>query len=142
MDIHDYEKRYQAALRGLDKSSVSQRNKELIREYNEALILENLSKPKLLKYIEIMRTVAKRINKDLDKATMEDLKKFVSEIQQSNYSPWTKQTYKVIIRRFYKWFYKSKGYPEIVEWISIRISRTEKKLPSDGDLINEGNIKR
>ncbi|MFH1396622.1 MAG: tyrosine-type recombinase/integrase [archaeon] len=141
MGIHNYEKNYLAALRGLKKAQISERNKELILQMNDALVLENLSKPRLMKYIEIMRSVAKKLDKDLDKATIDDLKKFVSKIQQSDLSPWTKQTYKVIIRRFYKWLKGTSEFPEIVNWINIRMSRSEKKLPSEGDLLTDKEVK-
>lgn len=144
MDIHEYDRKYAAAVKGLQRYGLSERNKELILAYVDDLVLEGLSKPRQMKYIEILRTFAKRLDKDLDKAKADDLKKIVSDIQMSDYSPWTKQMYKVIIRRFYKWFLKTPGkdYPEIVSWISIRMSRSEKKLPSEGDLIVEKDVRK
>jgi len=72
------------------------------------------------------------MKKDFDKVSEDDIKKVVAEIQESNYSPWTKQTYKVIIRRFYKWHLKTPGkdFPDIVSWINIRISKSEMRLPT------------
>ena len=142
MDIHNYEYKHQKRLETIRNSLViSERNKEPILKYHDFLILENLSKPRLVKYLEILKLVAIGIGKDLDKANIDDLKQYVGKIQcNSNYSPWPKQTYKVMIRRFYKWLYQSKSYPEIVEWISIRFSRSERRLPSEGDLLNEKEI--
>jgi hypothetical protein len=120
MCIHNYSKGYQAALRRIERAQISERNKQLILEMNDALVLENLSKPRLIKYIEVLKKIAERLNKDFDKATESDLKKLVSEIQQSDFSPYTKQTYKVLLRRFYKWLYKTKEFPEIVSWITTR----------------------
>ena len=54
-----------------------------------------------MKYVDILKIAARRLDKDLDKATESDLWKLVSEIQQSNLSVWTKQTYKILLRRFY-----------------------------------------
>ena len=146
MDIHNYERRYKSAIKRVEEAKISARNKELILSFVNALILENLSKPRLAKYLEIMKLVAVALKKDLDKATEHDLKVFVSKIQQrSDYSPWTKQVYKVMIRRFYKWQKGVKGknkYPELVDWINIRISRSEKRLPSEGDLLLEEDIQK
>ncbi len=142
MDIHNYEKKYGQCVRRLQKALISEHNKELIFRMNDALVLEGLSKPRLSKYLEVMKLIAVRLGKDLDQATVDDLKKVVSQIQQANYSSWTKQTYKVMIRRFYKWLHGTKGYPEIVSWISIRISRSERKLPSEGDLLTEDDISK
>jgi len=107
------------------------------------LVLEGLSKPRLIKYMGVLTIVAKMIQKDLDTADINDLKKIVTSIQQrGDYSPWTKQMYKVIIRRFYKWIAGTKTYPEIVQWISIRTSRSEMKLPSEGELLTEEDIQK
>ena len=53
MDIHNYEKKYQRCIELIKKANISERNKQLILENNENLILEGLSKPRLCKYIEI-----------------------------------------------------------------------------------------
>ncbi|MBU0459440.1 MAG: tyrosine-type recombinase/integrase [Nanoarchaeota archaeon] len=145
MGIHNYERKYIMAKKNLEKSSISKRNKELILKFVDDLILENLSKPRLIKYFTCLKIIAQALGKDLDKATIADLKKFVSYVQQRNdYSAWTKHSYKVIVRRFYKWFKKTKGkkYPPIVDWIKIGMSRSEKNLPTDGDLINEKDVEK
>jgi len=143
MDFHHYEEKHQAALRRVEKANISVKNKELIFKYHNALILENLSKPRLMKYLETLKMIAQEMNTDLDKATIDDVKKFVAKVQlNSNYSPWTKKTYKIIIRRFYKWLYGTKQFPEIVEWINTKISRSERRLPSEGDLLTENDIQK
>ena len=142
MGIHNYDKMYETTKKRVRKAKTSERNKQLILEMNDFLILENLSKPRLIKYLEVLKTLSERLGKDFEQATEKDLKKLVGDIQQQNYSAWTKQTYKVILRRFYKWLKGTKDYPEIVSWISIRISKSEKKLPSEGDLLNEKDIQK
>ncbi|MFQ5620931.1 MAG: tyrosine-type recombinase/integrase [Candidatus Nanoarchaeia archaeon] len=140
--IHDYDTQYQAEKQRLAKSDISDKNKELIAKFEADLLLEGLSKPRLIRYMSIMRLVAKRLKKDFDKAKIPDLKRVVGAIQSEKYSPHTKEVYKVMIRRFYKWLKGTKHYPEIVEWISIRMSRSEKKLPSEGDLLTEDDIEK
>lgn len=146
MCIHNYEGKLQAKISNLKKSNLSTRNKELILEMGNDLVLDNLSKPRVMKYLEILTIFVKRVNKDLDTVTKEDLKKFVGEIQRNNnYSPWTKQTYKVIVRQFYKWHAGMRGtkkYPEIVDWISIRMNKSEMRLPADGDMITDDEVKK
>lgn len=142
MDIHNYEHKFQAVIRRVEKAPISERNKELILAMKDALVLQNLSKPRLMKYMEVLKMAAQKMGKDFDQATEKDLKKLVAEIQQSNYSPWTKQTYKVLLRRFYKWHYGTKDYPEIVSWITIGMSRSERRLPSEGDLLVENDIEK
>ena len=143
MDIHHYDKRHCRALELLDAAQLSSRNKDLIRSFHDALVLENISKPRLLKYLEILRKVADLLEKDLDGAKEEDLKRVVAHIQQrTDYSVWTKQAYKIIIRRFYKWLCGTKDYPELVNWIRINIPRSQMKLPSEGELLTPTEARR
>ena len=145
MDIHNFEKMYCRAVKSLEQDKISERNKQLIKEFVEAMILENISKPRLIRCMGTLRKVAKELQKDLDQATIKDIKSLVSSIQQSKYSPWTKRTYKCLVRKFYKWQKGVKGrnkYPEIVDWINIGISRSEKKLPSEGDLLTEEDVQK
>ncbi len=81
-------------------------------KFHDDLVLENLSKPRLILYVTKMRLVARSFNKDLDKATKDDLKKYVSSIQQKDISVWTKQVYKVAVKRFYRWLGKEIGENE------------------------------
>ncbi|MBT7496896.1 tyrosine-type recombinase/integrase, partial [Candidatus Woesearchaeota archaeon] len=74
---------------------------------------------------------------------IEDLKRFVGEIQQrEDYSPWTKQLYKVTLRKFYKWMKQTEEYPPEVSWIKINVSKSEKKLPSEGELLTENEVRQ
>lgn len=143
MDIHNYDRMYHSAIQHLQKRNISTKNKQLIMDFHSALILENLSTPRLIRYLQTLPRIAECLDKDLDKVDIHELKLFVSKIQQRNdYSPYTKQVYKILIRRFYKWLYGTKDFPEIVSWISIKISRTEKPSPTEQDLLTENDIKR
>ncbi|MBU0470136.1 MAG: tyrosine-type recombinase/integrase [Nanoarchaeota archaeon] len=141
MGIHNFEKNYANARKRLDESTLSLRNKELILRFLDDLALENMSKVRLTKYCGLMKICALWLNKDLDKATKDDLKSIVSKIQlRDDYSVWTKKGYKVAIRKFYKWFLKADKIPEIVDFITITIRRSEKRLPSEGELLTEEEI--
>ncbi len=143
MDIHNYDKRYQAALRQVQNADIPERNKQLILDFGKDLILEGASKPRLLRYHNVLKIVAQLLGKEFDKAEIADLKGIVATIQQRNdYSPWTKQAYKIIIRRFYKWLAGTKTFPPIVDWITIGVKRSEKPLPSEGDLLSESDIQK
>jgi len=136
MDIHHYDRKYELALTALDKSNLSTRNKTLIQDFHNALILENLSKPRLVKYLRTLTRIATWFETDLDNVTENDLKRSVATIQQrSDYSSWTKRTYKIILRRFFVWLSKERNTPDITTWMNMRISRSEMKLPSEGDLL-------
>ncbi len=68
---------------------------------------------------------------------------FVSCIQRRDYTLWTKQDYKKIIKRFYKWLKgDDKIYPDEVSWINADVKRSELNLPGEGDLLTEDDIKK
>ena len=143
MSIHNYERHYITSKKRLEESAISQRNKDLILGFTNDKVLAGISRPRLMKYMGVLRKVAEMLEKDLDKADIQDIKGVVSIIQQrSDYAAWTKHMYKVIIRTFYKWLAGTKHYPEIVDWISIRTSRSEMKLPSEGELLTEEDIQK
>jgi len=58
MDIHKYEQMYETELRTLKKSGISEKNKELILKFNDELIIEGLSKPRLILYINKLKVLA------------------------------------------------------------------------------------
>jgi hypothetical protein len=66
MCIHNYECKLQAKISKIGESDLSEKNKQLILEMANDLVLDNLSKPRIIKYLEILNTFAKRVNKDLD----------------------------------------------------------------------------
>ncbi len=143
MDIHNYEKRYQQTIQQVKESSISEGNKKFILDFISDMIIEGVSKPRLIKYGNVLKLIAISLQKDFNKAELTDIKQLVSTIQQRNdYSPWTKQSYKIIIRKFYKWLSGTKEYPPIVNWITIRINKTERPLPAEGDLLSEEDIKK
>src|SRR3989338_3016552 len=102
MGIHNYEAEYARAQEQVTESQLSLKNKQLIFSFVNDLLLEGLSLPRLIKYLRLLRLIGIRINKDFDAVSKDDLKQFISSIQQKiTYSPWTIRGYKEIIRRFY-----------------------------------------
>ena len=146
MSLHNFEKMYETSIKNVNNSHISARNKEIILSFGNDLLLENLSKARILKYYYALTMFARNLNKDFDKADINDIKILVANIQQnSKYSPWTKKTYKMMIRRFYKLLKGVKGknkYPEIVDWIPTKIKRSEQRLPSSEDMLNEEDVNK
>ncbi len=64
--------------------------------------------------------------------------------ENAKYSAWTKFDYKRALRTFYKWLHgipwNENKFPELVDWISIKMSKRNHKLPSD--LLTKDDIKR
>jgi integrase/recombinase XerD len=145
IDIHNYAKQAQQALLRVDTCETSQRNKDLIKQFINQGIAEGKSMARICKYTNVLNVVAKWLNKDFDQAGKPDIMALVTKLQMNpEYSPWTKVDYKVIIRLFYKWLKPQddpKEYPPEVKWISIMIKRCERRLPGQGELLTEEDIK-
>jgi len=147
-DFHDYGSKYKAAVKHIEDSNLSNKNKELILKFDEACMLEGLSKPRRLKLIGSLKLLARDfLKKDFDKATIDDLKKVVIKIEnKDDYSVWTKQSYRAIMKKFYKWVkygdeYKTKrDYPKIVNWINTNIKNKDKPRVQASDIITEEEI--
>ena len=143
MGIHNFEKTYFRSRENIKESALSDRNKELILKFVDDLALENISLARLIKYCVSMGIFATWLDKDLDHVTRDELKSLVSKLQlREDYSAWTKKSYKIVIRRFYKWLLKTNKFPEIVDFINITIKRSERKLPSEGELLTEAEVQK
>ncbi|MBI5391592.1 tyrosine-type recombinase/integrase [Candidatus Woesearchaeota archaeon] len=141
MGIHNYEAEYARAQEQVTESQLSLKNKQLIFSFVNDLLLEGLSLPRLIKYLRLLRLIGISINKDFDTVSKDDLKQFISSIQQKiTYSPWTIRGYKEIVRRFYRWMEKTQGYACIIDWISLKVSKSQKKLPSQTELFTEEDV--
>ena len=141
LDPHNYEKRLNSIIKAIEKSDLSDRNKELIFRFRDSCIMDGLSKPRIEKLMEILKSTAFIFDKDFDTINRKDVERFVTLIQQREYSPWTKQSYKIILRKFYKWLKGTEDYPEEVKWVKTSINKNQLKLPTQEGLITEDDLK-
>lgn len=143
IDIHNYSRQVDVALNRLKKErKVNEKNKNLILSFVDYLVTEGISKPRITKYIDMIRYWAILLNKDFDLVKKEDIAKVLTKIQlNENYSVWTKHAYKVMLRRFFQWLKKTgDDYPEEVKWMKSRISKCDQKLPGEGELLSEEEV--
>src|SRR3989338_1112005 len=110
-DIYSYDRRLENLEKAFEKFSKENRN--LILRFKNDLFLQNLSKARVVKCLDTMKCFTNLVEStkeisinNLGKLTKEDLQYLIGIIQQRPYSAWTKQGYKVIIRKFVCW---SKG---------------------------------
>lgn len=142
-DWHGYAERLAAAERAVDKAPISQRNKELIHAFKRQLVVEGLTAARILVYLQKLPRVAKDLGKDFEACTREDLVRFVEGIERRAYSEWTKQGYKVTLKRFWRWLRNSEDeYPPEVKWIKTNIRKDRLALPGEGDLPSLAEIRR
>lgn len=150
IDIHDYEKRFDSAKKNLAKASISETNRNLILKFDRVCSLEGLTTPRRIKIMETLKNLAaKYVMKDFDMVTKDEIKNAVLKLDdKKDYSPWTKQSYKAIMKKFYKWLvfgdnYKDRvDYPEVISWLRVNIKQKDKPRVQASDILSEGEIKR
>ena len=137
IDIHDYQKRYQTTIEYLNKTDISEQNKRQILKFDETLALvDRVSLPRRIRVIGYLINLDKKyLIKDFEQANKDDLKAAIKKIDDNpNYSVWTKQGYRVVIKKFYRWLeYKDEynapdkkmNYPPRVSWINCNIRRED-----------------
>jgi integrase len=123
MDIHHSDERLNAGLAKLHKDPViTEHNKHLISEFIDQLHVEDLSYSRILKYLYILKSVSKLIEKNFDEIIKEDVNKFYKNVKNMKVTrktngttikvpaeEWTKHDYKVLTRRFYRWIQEEKN---------------------------------
>jgi len=136
-DIHNYKRRLEKTLENIQKSETSKENKDAIMKFHDYCITQGLSICKIERYLYDLHRFAKMVP-NLTDASKDNLIKAVVEIEKKEWSIHTKHTFKVMIRKFYKFVdgIEEKGvYPERVKWIKPNASSGRQKLPEE--LINE-----
>jgi len=130
IDIYNRKRNLERAIVRLKNSQLSEENKNLILKFHDECISNGLSADRLVFYIEKLGRMAQLLNKDFTKATKEDIKEIIRSIElNEKYSEWTKYSFKVALKKFYKWVEGVEiGYPEKVSWIKTGIRKNREKL--------------
>jgi site-specific recombinase XerD len=117
-----------------DKTNVfSEKNKKIIGKFANDMLAQSLSIPRILKLLWQLKQIEGILKKPLEKATNEDLKRVVINIEDRDYKDWTKHDYKVTLSKFYKWLYKCEEgeKPEVMKGIKTSMKNGLHRLPSE-----------
>lgn len=149
IDIYDQQRRLRNLIRLYERAPLPARSKALIFEFQKALVLEDLSIARQVKYLTdfkafIMKYLPK---KDLDQLSDGEIRDAVLRMEQDgSYSPWTKHGFKVVIRKFFKWlaygddYLVRKEYPRCVSWITPNIKKKDRPKVKASDLLTEEEV--
>ncbi|MDD5417931.1 MAG: tyrosine-type recombinase/integrase, partial [Candidatus Nanoarchaeia archaeon] len=130
-DIHDRRRKLVNALKRIEKSKISEHNKKLILSFKEDCSANSLSIERILFYVNKLTIMAGLIEKNYDELDKDDIMHLLMLVENRKISPYTKQGYKVTLKKFYKWINGGKDYPPIVSWIKTRVNLCSKVLPSN-----------
>ncbi len=140
VDFHDYKGRLERAMRKVRSDrQISARNRGIIEDFITHCNLESLHPGRQSRYAWALCKIARWLGKDFDKATKSDIEKVVGKIESPEFTVWTKQLYKVTIKKFYKWLNNGE-YPDTVKWIRCTIKNASKRLPEE--ILTEEEVKK
>jgi len=133
--LYDFENELSSAKKRITTLE-NKENIKTIEKFLKKLFAEGLSKPRVIKYANYLKTIAEKIGKSFMEVNEEDIINFLSHLEQSNYSEWTKRDYKVVLKRFFRFL----GKEELMKDIKTTMRNNRKKLPED--LLTKTEIKR
>ena len=144
IDIHDYDKQLKGVLKRVRQNKkISETNKKNILSFYQRLLADNLSRARVIYYLNRLLMIGTWVKRDFDKATRKDIEAVMRAINHMDYTEWTKKDYRVTLKKFYKWLKgcNEKGvYPPEVSWIKTHVSTDKQDLPNN--LPNEEDVKK
>jgi len=139
IDAHSHRRRLELYMKKLDEIEIEHNRKLIIDFYNDCMA-RGLSVSRILKYMYSLLNVSKWLSKDFEDASKEDIVRLVGRIESNSYSEYTKNDYRITIKRFWKWLNGDEDYPNEVKWIPTTIRNCREKLPEE--LISEEDVKK
>lgn len=136
----DYEHKIDRLKESLEESDeFGERNVELLLDFERDLRLKDYSSARIYKLLSTLRVIARHIGFAFDEATEDDLKDLIAWTNSRDVSEATKEDYRIVTKRFYKWL-NGGEHPEIVDWISTSSSHSKDVLPEN--LLEEEDVER
>src|SRR4030067_3262995 len=133
--LYDHEKSLKATEERIRASNISRSNKQHIFEFESYCFAEGLSTARVLKHLTELKLLADMAGNDFQNMTRQEMMKLVEHIERMKRAERTKQDYKKLIRKFFKWMDKG----DLVDWIKIS-RKGSRKLPED--MLSEEEIEK
>src|SRR3989338_1579040 len=140
VDIHNYSRRLEQSLVKLERAEIGKENRTYIREFSQFCVANGISAGKVHRYTDDLIILARWLNKDYQKCNRKDIEALILKLEQSKYAEWTKYSFKVGLRKFFKWIKNSDELPVEVKWIKLKIKNNATKMPED--LVTQEEVKQ
>jgi len=144
MDIYNRKGQFEKGLQNIENSKeISKENKKIILNFKDYLLSEGIGIVRISRYFVELIRYNRMLKKSFNKATKEDIRRIVAELNQTELADETKKCFKILLRKLYRFIrgIEEKGvYPDEVKWISIAMPPNHKKLPEE--LLTEEEVKK
>ena len=134
--LYNHEKNLKATEERIRNSSINEANKQLIFEFENYCFAEGLKIARVLKHLIELKVLADMVGKDFKSMSKHDMMNLVGRIERMDRAERTKQDYKNLIRKFFRWL----GKNDVVDWIKISSRKDSRKLPED--MLSEEEIEK
>lgn len=109
-------------------------DQEDVKRFINDFLAQRYSTGRIIKYLHTLVSLRGGLNKPFNKASSEDLKRYIIGLEKSDYAEWTKHDFKVILRKYLYWL----GRKGIISWLKIKTVKNG-KLPEE--VLTEDEIK-
>jgi integrase len=115
-------------------------NQQAILDFINAMLAQGIKPIRLNKEIYILTKISNLLEQPFQTVQRKDMEKLFGIIQTSNYSEWSKQEYRIILKRFYKWYLgNEETYPLCISWVKTKEPKNN-ILPEE--LLTEEEVQR
>jgi len=104
--LYNHEKSLKATEERIRDSNISISNKQLIFEFESCCFAEGLSIARILKHLTELKLLADMAGNDFKNIDRQSMMNLVGHIERMKRAERTKQDYKKLIRKFFKWIKK------------------------------------
>jgi len=126
LEIYPLRRQLETELKNIRKDPF---NSAVILRYYNARVAEGIGVPRIYKCINTLKLISKMLNMHFEDATKDDIVRMIAELEQKDFSDWTKHDYKVVLKHFYKWLRNyEEGSPPEVRWIK-NVRNVENRYP-------------
>ena len=147
LDIHNFAREYHRAQERVQESTISDRNKELIFAYRDACLLHQVcGKVRLIRVFIILPLLARRLSKNFDQATKEDLQRLVASLLELPLKPTTIGTYKGVLKRFMGFVLRPNEFPHLtstpteIAWLRSHVRKRDQPRLQRHDLLTPSDV--
>ena len=119
------------------KEQLTDGNIKTLMDFDQFNTANNCSESTRYNQTQMLIRFISKVNKNFKDVTRDDIEKYLAS--RKGVKDCTVDNDKTIIKKFYKWLYKTEDYPELVKWIQLSNNYTYKK---SSDMLTDDDVKK